>query len=155
MLEDNANEIQFQIQRIYTKDISFESPKSPKIFQENWEPEVKLDLDTSSTQLDDEVYEVVLHVTVIVLISKETAFLCEIHQAGIFRISGITGNQMTHCLGAYCPNILFPYARECITSLVSRGSFPQFNLTPVNFDALFIKYLQQEDQKSSCPKNAQ
>ena len=71
-------------------------------------------------------------------------FLCEVQQGGIFSIAGIEGTQMAHCLGAYCPNILFPYARECITSMVSRGTFPQLNLAPVNFDALFMNYLQQQ-----------
>ena len=91
------------------------------------------------------MFEVVLRVTVTATLGEETAFLCEVQQAGIFTISGIEGTQMAHCLGAYCPNILFPYARECITSLVSRGTFPQLNLAPVNFDALFMNYLQQAE----------
>ena len=128
MSEQSNNEMIFQIQRIYTKDVSFEAPNAPHVFQKDWQPEVKLDLDTASTQLADDVYEVVLRVTV----------------TAIFSIGGIEGNQMAHCLGAYCPNILFPYARECITSLVSRGTFPQLNLAPVNFDALFMNYLQQQ-----------
>ena len=129
---------------IYTKDVSFEAPNAPHVFQKDWQPEVKLDLDTASTQLADDVYEVVLRVTVTASLGEETAFLCEVQQGGIFSIGGIEGNQMAHCLGAYCPNILFPYARECITSLVSRGTFPQLNLAPVNFDALFMNYLQQQ-----------
>jgi len=144
MSEQNSSEMSFQIQRIYTKDISFEAPNAPQVFQKEWEPEVKLDLDTASSQLADEVYEVVLRVTVTATVEGESAFLCEVQQGGIFSISGIDGNQMAHCLGAYCPNILFPYARECITSLVSRGTFPQLNLAPVNFDALFMNYLQQQ-----------
>lgn len=145
MSEQNNTEMNFQIQRVYTKDISFEAPNAPQTFQKEWQPEVKLDLDTASSQLADDVYEVVLRVTVTATLGEEeTAFLCEVQQAGIFSISGIEGTQMAHCLGAYCPNILFPYARECITSLVSRGTFPQLNLAPVNFDALFMNYLQQQ-----------
>ena len=144
MSEQNSTEMTFQIQRIYTKDISFEAPNAPQVFQKDWQPEVKLDLDTASTQLADGVYEVVLRVTVTAALGEETAFLCEVQQGGIFSIDGIEGTQMAHCLGAYCPNILFPYARECITSLVSRGTFPQLNLAPVNFDALFMNYLQQQ-----------
>ena len=126
------------------QDISFEAPNAPHVFQKDWQPEVKLDLDTASTQLADDVYEVVLRVTVTASLGEETAFLCEVQQGGIFSIAGIEGTQMAHCLGAYCPNILFPYARECITSMVSRGTFPQqLNLAPVNFDALFMNYLQQ------------
>jgi preprotein translocase subunit SecB len=145
MSEQNTSEMSFQIQRIYTKDISFEAPNAPQVFQKEWEPEVKLDLDTASSQLAEGIYEVVLRVTVTASMGTDTAFLCEVQQAGIFTISGIEGTQMAHCLGAYCPNILFPYARECITSLVSRGTFPQLNLAPVNFDALFMNYLQQQE----------
>ncbi|KTS72671.1 protein-export chaperone SecB [Pantoea stewartii] len=148
MSEHNTNEMQFQIQRVYTKDISFEAPNAPQVFQKEWEPDVKLDLDTASSQLADEVYEVVLRVTVTATVGEDTAFLCEVQQAGIFTIGGIEGTQMAHCLGAYCPNILFPYARECITSLVSRGTFPQLNLAPVNFDALFMNYLQQQGEEA-------
>ncbi|ERK06857.1 MAG: protein-export chaperone SecB [Pantoea sp.] len=151
MSEHSTNEMQFQIQRVYTKDVSFEAPNAPQVFQKEWEPEVKLDLDTASSQLADEVYEVVLRVTVTASVGEETAFLCEVQQAGIFTISGIEGTQMAHCLGAYCPNILFPYARECITSLVSRGTFPQLNLAPVNFDALFMNYLQQQQSEGDAP----
>ncbi|OSN05212.1 preprotein translocase subunit SecB [Lonsdalea iberica] len=144
MSEHNNVETSFQIQRIYTKDISFEAPKAPQVFQQEWSPEVKLDLDTASSQLADDVYEVVLRVTVTALLGEETAFLCEVQQAGIFTVAGLEGPQLAHCLGAYCPNVLFPYARECITSLVSRGTFPQLNLAPVNFDALFMNYLEQQ-----------
>ncbi|MGP1953459.1 MAG: protein-export chaperone SecB, partial [Arsenophonus sp. NC-QC1-MAG3] len=77
-------------------------------------------------------------------IVNEIAFLCEVQQSGIFFIDGIKKNQMAHCLGVYCPNILFPYSRECITNLVNRGTFPQLNLAPVNFDALFMNYLKQQ-----------
>ncbi|ORM68160.1 protein-export chaperone SecB [Pantoea rwandensis] len=154
MSEHSTNEMQFQIQRVFTKDVSYEAPNAPQVFQKEWEPEVKLDLDTASSQLADEVYEVVLRVTVTATVGEDTAFLCEVQQAGIFTISGIEGTQMAHCLGAYCPNILFPYARECITSLVSRGTFPQLNLAPVNFDALFMNYLQQQGEGEAPRQDA-
>ncbi|BDH44021.1 protein-export protein SecB [Salmonella enterica subsp. enterica serovar Choleraesuis] len=154
MSEQNNTEMNFQIQRIYTKDISFEAPNAPAVFQKEWQPEVKLDLDTASTQLADGVFEVVLRVTVTATMEEETAFLCEVQQAGIFTIGGIEGTQMAHCLGAYCPNILFPYARECITNLVSRGTFPQLNLAPVNFDALFMSYLQQQSEEGEQKQDA-
>ncbi|MEQ5141479.1 protein-export chaperone SecB [Proteus vulgaris] len=144
MSEQQNQEMTFQIQRIYTKDISFEAPNAPQVFQKEWQPEVKLDLDTSSNTLAENVYEVILRVTVTATMDNETAFLCEVQQAGIFTVEGIEGTQLAHCLGAYCPNVLFPYARECITNLVSRGTFPQLNLAPVNFDALFMNYLQQQ-----------
>ncbi|AEW44231.1 protein-export protein [Serratia symbiotica str. 'Cinara cedri'] len=151
MLEQQNNtEMTFQIQRIYTKDISFEAPKTPEIFQQVWHPEVKIDIKTTSNELTNNVYEVALHITITANLSKETAFLCEVQQAGIFSITGITGTQLAHCLEVYCPNILFPYARECITNLVSRGTFPQIILAPVNFDALFIRYMQREEEDKSA-----
>lgn len=134
---------QFAIQRIYTKDISFETPNSPAIFQKEWTPEVKLDLDTRSAKLDEGVFEVVLALTVTATIGEETAFLCEVQQAGIFTISDVEEGQLAHMLGAFCPNTLFPYARETVSNLVNRGTFPQLNLAPVNFDALFGQYVQQ------------
>ncbi|TMO60064.1 protein-export chaperone SecB [Pseudoalteromonas aurantia] len=134
---------QFNIQRIFTKDVSFETPNSPAIFQKEWTPEIKLDMDTRSNKLDENVYEVVLALTVTATIGEETAFLCEIQQAGIFSIAELEELQMAHMLGAYCPNILFPYAREAVAALVNRGTFPQLNLAPVNFDALFSQYMQQ------------
>jgi preprotein translocase subunit SecB len=145
----------FNIQRIYTKDISFETPNSPEIFQKEWKPEVKLDLDTRSKKLSDDVYEVVLSLTVTAKLGEETAFLAEVQQAGIFSISGLEENQMAHSVGSYCPNILFPYAREAISSLVSRGTFPQLNLAPVNFDALFAQYVQSRQEEASNASEGQ
>ncbi len=139
---------QFNIQRVFTKDLSFETPNSPAIFQKEWNPEVKLDLDTKSNKLADDVYEVILSLTVTAKVGEETAFLCEVQQAGIFSIAGLTEPQLAHSLGAYCPNILFPYARETVGSLVGRGTFPQLNLAPVNFDALFAQYVQQRQQQA-------
>lgn len=140
---------QFNIQRVYTKDVSFETPNSPAVFQKEWNPEVKLDLDTRSAKLADDVYEVVLSLTVTAQNAGETAFLCEVQQAGIFSAEQMEAGQLAHCLGAFCPNILFPYARETISSLVVKGTFPQLNLAPVNFDALFMNYLQQQAQEGA------
>lgn len=144
MSEQNNTEMTFQIQRIYTKDISFEAPNAPHVFQKDWQPEVKLDLDTASTQLADDVYEVVLRVTVTASWAKKPRSCVKFSRA-VFSPSRVSKAPRWHIAsGAYCPNILFPYARECITSMVSRGTFPQLNLAPVNFDALFMNYLQQQ-----------
>lgn len=148
MAEEQQNaqqqkQVDFNIQRIFLKDISFECPNSPAIFQKEWQPEVKLDLDTKSAKLADNVFEVVLSLTVTASIANETAFLCEVQQAGIFTVGDMPDPQLAHCLGAFCPNILFPYAREAVTSMVTRGTFPQLNLAPVNFDALFAQAMQQ------------
>ncbi|OBU12762.1 protein-export chaperone SecB [Morganella psychrotolerans] len=156
MSEQQNSEMSFNIQRVYTKDISFEAPNAPAVFQQDWQPEVKMDLDTGSTKLADDIYEIVLRVTVTATLGEETAFLCEVQQAGIFTIGGLEGTQLAHCLGAYCPNVLFPYARECIANLVGRGTFPQLNLAPVNFDALFMSYLQQqEEQQAAAPQGGE
>jgi len=155
-MADAASEKQpeFNIQRIFTKDISFETPNSPKIFQTEWKPEVKLDLDTRSNKLDDNVYEVVLSLTVTAKLEEQVAFLCEVKQAGIFTLGSMSEQQLAHALGAYCPNVLFPYARELVASLVSRGTFPQLNLAPVNFDAMFQQYMQKQAEGQAKPVEA-
>ena len=147
---------QFAIQRIYTKDISFETPNSPSIFQKEWKPEVKLDLDTRSAKLADDTFEVVLALTVTAKVEDQTAFLAEVQQAGIFTISNMPENQVAHTIGAFCPATLFPYAREAVANLVNRGSFPQLNLAPVNFDALFASYVQQRAaQEGQAPASTE
>lgn len=130
---------QFGIQRLYLKDVSFESPNSPTVFRKEWKPQVKLDLNTQTRQLDEGVYEVVLTLTVAANIEEEPAFLCEVQQGGIFTLAGFPDETRDQMLGAYCPNILFPYAREAVDALVVKGSFPALMLAPVNFDALFAQ----------------
>jgi len=142
-VDQAAQGLQFAIQRIFVKDISFEAPNAPAIFRKEWKPEVKLDLDTRSDKIEDNVYQVILSLTVTTTVGDETAFLCEVQQAGIFSIGQLEEAQMAHMLASFCPNILFPYAREAVSNLVNRGTFPQLNLAPVNFDALFAQYLQQ------------
>lgn len=145
--EQVSQEAQFMIQRIYVKDLSFETPNTPAVFQQQWEPELNLDLNTQSTKLEENIYEVVLTVTVTVSNKETTAFLVEVKQAGIFTIQGAQGPQLDHLLGSFCPGILYPYAREAITSQVLRGSFPQLVLAPINFDALYMQKM--EDQKQA------
>ncbi|MFT2092576.1 protein-export chaperone SecB [Paraglaciecola sp. 2405UD69-4] len=143
---------QFSIQRIYTKDISFEAPNSPAMFQKEWKPEVKLDLDTKSNPLGENLYEVVLSVTVTAEIGEETAFLCEVQQAGIFSIGKMPEQNLAQMIGAFCPNTLFPYARETIASLVNRGTFPPLNLAPVDFNQVFAAYMQKRAQQDQAPQ---
>ena len=151
-LEQDNQETHFMIQRVYVKDLSYETKNTPAVFQQKWEPELSLDLNTNSTQLDDGVYEVVLTVTATVSNAKTIAFLVEVKQAGIFSIKGAIPQQLEHILGSFCPNILFPYAREAITSQVINGSFPQLVLAPINFDALFAKQL-EDKQKAAAASN--
>lgn len=141
------SEMSFEIQRIYVKDISFESPCTPAIFQKEWKPQMKLDLDTCSNVLAEDIYEVVLRVTLTATLEDKPTFICEVQQAGIFFIKSIESLQLQHCLAAYCPNILFPYARECANNLISKGTFPHFHMDPINFDVLFMNYVQKESEK--------
>jgi len=145
---------QFAIQRVYTKDVSFETPNSPAIFQKDWKPEVQLDLDTRSNKLAENTYEVVLAVTVTVKVEDQTAFLAEVQQAGIFTIGNLPEAQLAHTIGSFCPTTLFPYARETVANLVNRGSFPQLNLAPVNFEALFASYVQQRSAEAKAKAEA-
>lgn len=142
--DQQNDEAQFMIQRIYVKDLSYEAPNTPDVFQQQWEPELSLDLNTTSTQLENGVFEVVLTVTATVANQKATAFLVEVKQAGIFTIQGTATNQLDHLLNSFCPSILFPYAREAITSQVIRGSFPQLVLAPINFDALYMQQMAEK-----------
>lgn len=134
----------FTIQRIYVKDVSFETPHAPEIFREEWKPEVNVDLQTKTNRLEDTIYEVVLHLTVTVKMGERVAFLVEVHEAGIFTVKGFPQEQLSHALGSMCPNILYPYARETISDIVIRGGFPQLLLAPVNFDALYLQHLDQQ-----------
>jgi len=134
---------QFNIQKVYTKDISFEAPNSPKTFTEKWEPKNNLDLNTNANPIGENTYEVVLSLTVTAKLGETTAFLCEIHQAGIFSIEGFSDADLHTMLGSFCPNILFPYAREAVSDIVTRGGFPQLLLAPINFDALYEQHMQQ------------
>ena len=138
---EEAQGPQFSLQRIYVRDLSFEAPKSPEIFRQEWTPSVELDLNPRQKPLEGDFHEVVLTLSVTVKTAGETAFIAEVQQAGIFLISGLDAAAMSHTLGAFCPNILFPYAREALDNLVTRGSFPALMLAPVNFDALYAQEL--------------
>jgi preprotein translocase subunit SecB len=143
MAEEQQNvEKQFAIQKIYTKDLSFETPNSPKVFMEKWEPIVDFNLSTRVETLDINLYEIVLTTTITVKIADSTAYLVEVNQAGIFTLAGFTDQEMGPMIGSFCPNILFPYAREVVSDLVAKGGFPQLLLAPVNFDALYAQHLQ-------------
>ncbi|QFU77560.1 protein-export chaperone SecB [Halioglobus maricola] len=148
-MADEQVQPQFQMQRIYTKDISFESPSTPEVFRKQWQPKVSVDLNTKSDKVDDEGnFEVVLSITVTAKIEEETAFLAEVQQAGIFNIQGFEGEDLRRVMGTAAPNILFPYARETIDTLCVKGGFPPVMLAPVNFDALYQQALAQAQQQA-------
>jgi len=137
---------QFIIQKIYTKDISFETPNSPEIFREEWKPELDLQLTNEYKQLDDNNHDVTLVATVTAKLGDKTAFFIEVKQAGVFSLVGYSNEEMGPLIGNHCPNILFPYVREVISDLVLKGGFPQLVLAPVNFDALYMNQLEQAKQ---------
>jgi len=146
---------QFALQRIYIKDASFEAPNSPQAFTKEWKPEVKLDLNSGARKLDDNHYEVFVKVTVTPTNADETAFLVELVQAGLFTMANIPEAQMKPMLGAMCPNILFPYLRESIDSMVVKGGFPALMLAPINFDALYQQKLAQEAQQAAAAETSE
>lgn len=147
--QNTAEQPQFALQRIYMKDLSFESPRAPMVFQEKWAPQVKLDVNTGAKKVKDDIFEVVLTLTITVNNNDETAYLAEVQQAGVFAIKGLDAANLEHTLGAYCPNILFPYAREAVDNLVVRGSFPPMHLAPVNFDAIFAEAKKRQAEQQS------
>lgn len=129
---------QLGLERIYTKDISFEVPNT-EVFTKQWQPETDVSISTSDNDLDEDYKEVVLTVSVTAKLGESVAFIAEVQQAGIFLMRNIPEADMPHLLQAYCPNILFPYAREAISDIVTRGSFPQLLLAPVNFEQAFLQ----------------
>ncbi|MDP5053141.1 MAG: protein-export chaperone SecB [Congregibacter sp.] len=146
---------QFVIQRIYSKDLSFESPATPGIFKKQWQPKINVDLNTRSNAIDEGGnFEVVLTITVTSKIEEDTAFLVEVQQAGIFFITGFEPEQLRRVLGTAAPNILFPYARETVDNLVVKGGFPALMLSPVSFDALFEQALAQQAQQAQAGEAA-
>lgn len=156
MAEENKPqeaERQFAIQRIYTKDISFETPNSPQVFTQDWKPEINVSMNSTVNHLDDDNIEVTLTVTVTAKHDDNTAFLAEVQQAGIFLAKGMTDEEKGPMLGIYCPNTLFPYAREAIGDLINRGSFPQFVLQPVNFEAIYAQRIQQQKQQAETAEH--
>ena len=145
---ENPEGAQFALQRIYVKDASFESPRSPGCFVDQWKPKVNLDLNTRHNQLDGDVFEVVLHVTITTRNeADEVMYLAEVQQAGIFLIKGLEVEALSQTLGSFCPGVLFPYVREAIDSMVLKASFPPLMLAPVNFDAIYEQSRRQREEQ--------
>jgi len=142
---------EFRIRRIYCKDLSLETPHSPAIFASEWTPDADVNLRSTVSQPEPGEYEVTLAITVTVTVQDRIAFLVEVHQAGLFSIVGLTSEETEAVVGAYCPSILYPYAREVVSDLVVRAGFPPFILSPVNFDALYGQR-QQGDAAAPAPE---
>ena len=136
---------QLAIQKIYLKDASLEVPNAPHVFTQNWTPQAKVDLDSAIDMLSEELFHLVLTVTVTVSMDEATAFLVEVHQAGLFTLSGWSEAERHRLLGTFCAAQLFPFAREAIADLSGKAGFPPLLLAPVNFDALYDTRLAQAE----------
>jgi preprotein translocase subunit SecB len=147
-----AAERKFVIQRIYLKDLSFESPASPDLFSAEWRPQFRVEIGTKDTEVADSIYEVVIQLTITAMQADKKALLIEVQQAGLFRISGIEEPLMPHVLRVTCPTVLFPYARETVDTLALKGSVPPLLLAPIDFQAL---YHQVEEARKEPAANAQ
>jgi preprotein translocase subunit SecB len=151
--ETTTPQQQIALQKIYVKDISFETPNSPDVFfqQTQTQPVVDIQVGIEVAQPNQQFYEVILGVTVTVTLNDKTAFLAEIKQAGLFTLSGFDDQQIHYVLNSYCPNTLFPFARETVSDLVTRGGFPQLLIEPINFDAMYQMQLQQQQEAGDQP----
>lgn len=139
---------QFTVEKIYVKDVSFESPKSPQVFTEQGQPQLSMNLNQRVQRLNDNAFEVVLGVTLTCELEKDnTLYVAEVQQAGVFGLAGFDEATLDAMLGTHCPNVLYPYARQAIGDLVQAGGFPPFLLQPINFDALYAESLRQRAQQ--------
>ena len=157
MADENTNGIadagaQLSLQKVYIKDVSFEVPGAPQIFQEQGQPQIQLNLSQQIGALTENVYEVVLTVTVTCKLADKTAYLAEVQQAGVFGMSGFDNQNRDAVLATYCPNVLFPYARQIVSDLIQNGGFPPFLMQPINFEALFAE--QARRRAEGTPNNA-
>jgi preprotein translocase subunit SecB len=147
---------QLAIQKIYIKDFSFESPNTPAVFgRKDWAPKTDLNLRTAHTAgSEDNNHEVVLSITVEAKEDDKTMFLVELHQAGLFHVTGYSDEEFKAIVGSFCPNILYPYAREAIAGIIAKGGFPEFVLQPINFDALYAQGMAQAKARAETEGNA-
>lgn len=143
---------QFALQKIYLKDLSFESPDPLEAFGKRLEnPEINLQLNNEIRNLEDDRYEVVLDITVTAKdkTTEKVIYLVEIKQAGLFGLRNFPEQELAAMLNGYCPGILFPYARETLSSIVERGGYPQLLLAPINFEALYQQHLEKVSQAAA------
>lgn len=140
---------QMHIQRLYVKDMSFEAPNSPELFQvQNWQPQIEVQLNTQAKKLADNLHEVVMTITVTAKLEDKVAYLVEVAQAGVFAVVNFPEDQVQYLMGAYCPAILFPYARQVIAEAIMNGGFPVLHLAPMNFEALHAQQMMQQQVKT-------
>ncbi|MDX2419337.1 MAG: protein-export chaperone SecB [Xanthomonadales bacterium] len=137
-------------QKIYLKDVSFESPNSPELFTRKWAPKLAVEMNHSASMLEDDIYEVILAVTTTVSIEDKTAFLAEVHQAGIFVLKGHEPDALQRLQQVYCLNTLYPYVCTALSDLVTKGGFPQLLLAPIDFRAMYAKNIQKDSDQDEA-----
>ena len=151
MNETTTPQKQFGIQKLYLKDVSFESPDAPHSFNfKSWDPSVEMNMTNNQAHIDGDIYEAVLCITATVSLDDKTTFLIEVHYAGLFTIAGFDEQEKKYLLGSQCMTILFPYVREVVSDMTTRGGFPPLVLTPVNFDALYMQHLEQKKKQAEA-----
>jgi preprotein translocase subunit SecB len=146
----DANRVTIALQRVYVKDSSFEAPNSPEIFSGEWTPTVQLNISTTTKDLGNGAYEAVLSVTVDAKQGEKSAFLIEVQQAGVFVLQGLEAGDLQRALMVFCPQQLYPFAREIVSDLSSKGGFPALQLQPVNFDALATQAMRQQQEAAQA-----
>ncbi len=144
-----APQKQLLLQKIYVKDLSFESPKAPMVFTTNAQPQTQLNVRSSAQQVAPDTQEVTLTITVEAKDKDSTLFLAEVAQSGIFLIQGYTAEEQSILIGSFCPNTLYPFAREAISELVTKGGFPPLLLQPLNFDAIYAQAVQERAARAA------
>jgi preprotein translocase subunit SecB len=142
-----ASQAQFTVEKIYVKDVSFEAPNTPQVFNEQGQPQLSMNLNQKVGRLDGDAYEVILGVTLTCTLNDKTVYLAEVEQAGIFGLSGFDDRTLDMMLGTYCPNVLFPYVRQTISDLITTGGFPPFYMQPINFEALYAEGLRRRAEQ--------
>ena len=139
----------FSIDKIYVKDLSLENPGSPQSFKQQEAPTIEIGLRTKADQIEPDIYESVLTITLTAKTGDKTLFLVEASQAGIFTIRGVPPDQMQGVLAVHCPTVIFPYIRETLADAVTRAGFPPVHLAPINFEALYAQQLAQLAQQQT------
>jgi len=147
--QQNAGGVQITLQSVYLKDCSYESPNGPRVpSTQGWEPQFQLNMNTSAEEVAADVREVLLTITLEARQGDAVAYLVEVKQAGLFTVVGASAEDLKRLVGSFCPNVLFPYAREAVSDLVAKGGFPSFLLPLVNFDALFAQAVESQQQQA-------
>lgn len=133
----------FTVEKLYVKDVSFEAPNAPQVFNEQGQPDLQMKLNQKVQRLAENAFEVSLGITLTCTLNGKTAYLAEVEQAGVFGLGGMDDQMLDAMLGIQCPNILYPYASSAIGQLITAGGFPPFPMQPINFDGLYAETLRQ------------